>query len=72
MIDTWESREASVATRPSTCPLASMTCHRLSALFALATNVRMKRESFVGPTETNPVTGSHAIAYTFACNRKPQ
>src|SRR5204862_2482533 len=34
-----------------------MTCHRLSALFALATNVRMKRESFAGPTDTNPVTG---------------
>jgi len=26
----------------------------------------------VGPTETNPVTGSHANTYTFACNRKPQ
>src|SRR6185503_8542376 len=43
------SLEARVATLPSTLPLASMTCHRLSALFALAINVRMKRESLLGP-----------------------
>src|SRR5688572_1742351 len=35
------SLAASVATRPSTWSLASMTCHRLSILLALATTVRI-------------------------------
>src|SRR6476620_9831854 len=45
-------RAARVATRPSTWPLASMTCHRLSTLFALGTNVR------IDPVYQNAETGT--------------
>src|SRR5512132_124902 len=36
-----------------------MTCHRLSALLALATNVRMKRDSLPGAiTSSPPITAN--------------